>query len=454
MSPIPYSILPVASSHIKLIGTPSSSPPPLEAGVFANNDDTVAPLPIINAATFFQPEDFEMRNTIDTAPEWELDVLQEGISKLNYLEASQALWDNADAGIMDFFDIPDLGSNYLQSWQHGPDDIETEQHQVTGEDYGSVMTYTAKKNSLNCSDNNLSCLLNSSLVEDPDSNVVSSPQHPSSPRFGIMLQSRTTTPINAHRSFEEDSAIIQKATDYKQSLEPAIFCGTDPATVIMSFVMMQKAALALIGDGMHKVRSWNSPTSRNLSDTLDGDWLRSEIENLVCSGYEAASKSIRQRQGSKSRRASGGNSGFLVKDNSNEVPASASLHHASRSKCIDYYDQFLPTGKLRIQLNVVSKKNSDLHDRESLYRIQVCFIPNPHICTTGVSALFSRINMTQGSLPAQIITFNVVPDDAEIIRRVRQGDIEGVRSLFERKQASARDVDPGGFSLLSVSKLC
>ena len=454
----PNSILAVASSHIKAIGTPSPSPSPIEAGIFAHMDDTVAPLHITGEADFFPSEDFESHNAVDTTPEWGLDVSKEGITNRNYREASQALYDNPDVSMMDLFDVPNLAPNYLQSWGDGPYDLETELHHIAEKDYGLMMTYATKKSSLSRADNNLTCLLNSSPIEDGELNVrdlglVSSPKNSMFPRsashFGVMLQSRTINPVNAHSS-ESQSKIIQKATAYEQGLDPAIFCGTDPEMVTMSLLLLQKAVLAITGASMHKVCCLNSHTSRNLADIVNGDWLRSEIENLVCLGHETAFRSIRKRQASKSNRVSGGESEGLEEDHNNDVLAS--LPHVPRSKCIDYCTQIFPTGKLEIQLSIATTERSTFVDNVLSYTAQVCFVPNPRICATGVSALFSRINMMQSSVPTQITTFNVVPQDAEIIRRVRQGDIEGVRRLFERKQASARDVDPSGFSLLSVSK--
>ncbi|MCJ1405080.1 hypothetical protein MMC11_008306, partial [Xylographa trunciseda] len=447
----------MVSSHIKAVGTLSPSPPPIEADISANENETVAPVPLVSGANFIQSEDFSLRNAMDTTPEWALGIFDEDITDRNYLQASQTFCDNPDASMMDF-SVPVLGPNHLLSWDDGPHNLETEQHHITWEAYGSVMTYATTKSSLGHSDNSLSCFLNSPPTEDHELNMrglefESSPKSPRSlrsPSRGVvMLQSRTTNPVNAHPSCELSSTIFPKATVYEQGLDHAIFLSTDPEMVIMSLLLLQKAISPLLGASTHKVRYINSSTSRDLANIVDSNWLRSEIENLVCLGHEAASSSIRQRQALKPSRESGENAELLVEDHSNDVLAS--LTHAPRSKCSDYFVYNLPTGNLRIQLNEVSKEHSGFVNGEISYKTQVYFVPNPQICTTGVSAFFSRINMTHGSVPAQITTFNVVPQDAEIIRCVSKRDIEGVRRLFDRKQASARDVDPDGFSLLSYA---
>lgn len=76
---------------------------------------------------------------------------------------------------------------------------------------------------------------------------------------------------------------------------------------------------------------------------------------------------------------------------------------------------------------------------------------SPKICTTAVSVVFTTMNSIESSLPPQLTTLSVVPYDSKIMQYVKKGDLKSVRDLLERKLASARDVDPGGFSLLSVS---
>ena len=448
-------MLVVASAHIKAIGTPGQSPLPFEAGVSANKADTVTPLPLMSEADFLQPEDFEVPNAMDTAPEVAFDAFQGDITDHDHLGTSQALCDSTHPSMMTFFDDPGSGPNQLQSWDNH--DLETEWHNVAEEDIGSMKAYITDKSSLSRSDNNLSSLLDPSFIEDHGLNVTdlefvspsTSPRTPRSvSRFG-MLHSRATTFVNSHRSCESPSRTTRKATAYEQGLDPAIFFGTNPRMLTMSLLLLQQAVSALPEVGMYNARYGDSYIRSNFANMVDFDWLRSEIENLVCLGHEAASGSIRQRQALKSIRKSGKSSEF-VEDHNNKFLAP--LSNAPWSKWFDCFVHDLPTGKIRVQWSLVSTDRSDSVHGELSYQAQVCFVPNPHICTSGISALFSRLNMAQSSIPAQITTFNVVPQDAEIIRCVRKGDITGVRKLFETKQASARDVDPGGFSLLSVSK--
>ncbi|MCJ1434039.1 hypothetical protein MMC27_003405 [Xylographa pallens] len=438
----------MASSHIKAIGTPSPSPPLFEAGVSVNKADSVTPLPLMSEAGFLQPEDLEVRNAMNTTLEVALDAFQEDITDRNHLGASQALWDSVYARMMESFDDPNLGLNHLQSWDNH--DLETEWHNVSEEDIRSTMAYIPDIS------NNLSSLIDLSSSVDHGLNVtdlefVSPLTSARTPRsvshFGI-LHSQATTSTNYHRSCGSHSRITRKAAAYEQDLDTAILFGTDPEMVIMPLLLLQKAVSAIPEASMHKARYCCGSIRRNLANMVDFDWLRSEIESLVCLGHEAASNSIRQRQALKASRESS-KSSRLVEEHSNNMLTP--LTNAPRSKGFDTFVHDLPSGKVRVRLSLVSIERSDYVDGELSYEAQVYFVPNPHICTTGVSALFSRLNKTQSSVPAQITTFNVVPQDAQIIRCVRTGDITGVRKLFETKQASARDVDPGGFSLLSYA---
>ncbi|MCJ1284711.1 hypothetical protein MMC26_004047 [Xylographa opegraphella] len=453
------------SSHIKAVGILSPSTPLLEAGIFAHMDDTVASLPPVSETELLHPKELGIRNAMNTTPEWPLGIFRDDTANCNHFDASPALWDNTDAGMIDFFDIPNLEPNQLQSWDISPLDIEKELHHIPENDYRSMIACTTNvnKSSSSRSDINSSCSLKFSAFEGcefsaTDLEVVSQINSPRLPElntyFSTMLRSRTNTPINALRSGETHSKMFPEPSACEPGLDTIGFCGTDPNMVTVSLVLMQKAFLTLLATGTENATLWEAPARGTLArltlaDMVNSDWLQFEIENLVCLGHETASRFIRERQASRSCQLTDGNAERSVENHSNKVPRSSS--RAQRSKRIGYCVNDLSTGKLRVDLNVVSNKTSNIPNQELSYRTQVCFVPKPHICTTVVSALFSRFNMTQGSVPAQITTFNIVPYDAEVICRVIQGDVQGVRRLFEKKQASPRDVDPDGSSLLSYA---
>ena len=46
---------------------------------------------------------------------------------------------------------------------------------------------------------------------------------------------------------------------------------------------------------------------------------------------------------------------------------------------------------------------------------------------------------------------NLVPESSEVIRRVSRNDLLGLQKQFDNREASPLDVDPRGYSSLSVS---
>lgn len=60
-------------------------------------------------------------------------------------------------------------------------------------------------------------------------------------------------------------------------------------------------------------------------------------------------------------------------------------------------------------------------------------------------------NPTFGGWMYNFRTYNVVPDNSEIISRVHKGDRDGVLELFRTRKASPFDRDKDGASLLIVS---
>ena len=108
-----------------------------------------------------------------------------------------------------------------------------------------------------------------------------------------------------------------------------------------------------------------------------------------------------------------------------------------------------------MQLREVSKKVTESNDQRSSYFVRISFIPEIQHCTTGISVAFSRfpsVNQHPRLCPT-IRTFNVVPEDSEIITCVKQNDLKGVQRLLDEHKASILDVDPRGHSLLSVGEI-
>lgn len=85
--------------------------------------------------------------------------------------------------------------------------------------------------------------------------------------------------------------------------------------------------------------------------------------------------------------------------------------------------------------------------------ITISFIPDCPRSVTGISVqLRLSEDMSQYlDIPPVVRSLNVVSFDSPIIQSIVQNDLARVRKLFDERKASPQDVDPDGFSLLSVS---
>jgi hypothetical protein len=59
---------------------------------------------------------------------------------------------------------------------------------------------------------------------------------------------------------------------------------------------------------------------------------------------------------------------------------------------------------------------------------------------------FNMINPT-------IMLYTIIPDDSEVFRVIKDGDLRGLVTLLEERKASVRDCNASGRSLLSVSDI-
>lgn len=111
-------------------------------------------------------------------------------------------------------------------------------------------------------------------------------------------------------------------------------------------------------------------------------------------------------------------------------------------------------GIFQVQLLEVSKKVTKIHGHQAPYFVIVSFIPEVGDRTKGISVAFRRIPGADQNprLRPTISTFNVVPEDSEIITCIRENDLKGVQRLLDERKASTLDVGPGGSSLLFVSQ--
>ena len=214
----------------------------------------------------------------------------------------------------------------------------------------------------------------------------------------------------------------------------------------------------------HPLLDWYTIKGSTLSDLLAlvySDYLAQEIEGLLAIAMEAGAKAIRQRQAVRN--------GLQIDKPSDMTTAKSMLNEvevaSNRRVALGEYSGRVPQtkessyllsvtsgGVLRIEYVPEADQNLSSSAQKSAGVLKIFSLPQTRRRTMGVLVTFDhykRVSLTPRLSP-YIQTFNVVPRDSQIIQYILQNDVQGVRRLFEAKLASPMDVDPCGFSLLSV----
>ena len=200
------------------------------------------------------------------------------------------------------------------------------------------------------------------------------------------------------------------------------------------------------------------PATARLIKLLQSRWLLSAMDELLCWAYEMMARRSYQLLGAshefdaysgpaKEPDDKGGMRSCKAPET--RKGTAASLWRAtSRSQLLVTSS----TGTISVRYNSVSGTNQRTMESDELSALAIAFMPSSKDRTVGVSIMFGSMQNTVGSekISPYIRTFNVIPKDSAIINSVLHDDLEGVQTLFASGEASPLDVDPDGFSLLSV----
>lgn len=200
------------------------------------------------------------------------------------------------------------------------------------------------------------------------------------------------------------------------------------------------------------------PVTARLIKLLQSRWLLSAMNEVLCWAYETAAR--------RSRRLAGASHDFDIYSVPVKEPGdkrgirpcrapetrkdvATSLRRAtSRSQLLVASS----TGTISLGYSSVSETNPSTIKSEQLLALAITFMPRSKDRTVGISIIFGEIQDTVGAqkISPYIRTFNVIPKDSAIINSVLHNNLEEVQNLFASGEASPLDVDPDGFSLLSV----
>ena len=194
----------------------------------------------------------------------------------------------------------------------------------------------------------------------------------------------------------------------------------------------------------------------DLFELVNSMQLSLEIEDLLCQSFELSAESIRERQAAKS----GIEGDIYHHTRSSEARVQHSRPHSDGwitqmvQEMEKKYTHHLmwAVSKGTISLRLTPRKDVSLGSiPQPVFRVS--FLPRDDKRTTGVTISF---NWAQDGGPGYSLgrfvkTVNVVPADSEVIQCVSRNDLRSLQMLFDKHEASPLDVDPQGFSLISVS---
>lgn len=296
-----------------------------------------------------------------------------------------------------------------------------------------------------------------------------SPPYPSRPLSAI--RSHTTASLNAvfpetpfQATHRERASHSMTPRQSNQRAAFRAFDGADPDIIMLPLQMLRSSYMEFLKLDQSDRSIWKSCFSRgstldHLYSTFHSEWLSLEMEELVCQGYELSAKAIRHRQAA--RPVSGDGSRRLLSLDDHETGRLETRHQPMENrdpetllkiKTTSRTRRQMSLGRLNLELSTLPRDSPHFDTSVTPYVIDVSFIPSTQQRSTGISAVFQRHSSASQvcHISPRLRTFNVIPDDSQIIMCIGRNDILGVQRLFSEGKASPLDVDSRGFSLLSV----
>ena len=267
------------------------------------------------------------------------------------------------------------------------------------------------------------------------------------------VPSPTTDVMPLLRGIESEGGSL--STEFHVQLgndQPITCAGFDPSNALLPLLLMMAHLEQDFCSDPYLGYHTRGSNLAKLFDTIHSEWLRLELDNAVCWISETVSKNIRQRQ---ARRRMGKSASPFEKSRE------PSAHRGRSGDRIETNDevQIIKTscarsishkGVLQVTLGNLVNRKTPANAPEAL---TVSFIPKECRRTIGLCATFFNVmsELKGPRISPRLRTFNVVPDDSKIISCIERNDLNGLQTLFDKREASPTDVDSRGFSLLSVS---
>ena len=267
------------------------------------------------------------------------------------------------------------------------------------------------------------------------------------------VPSPTTDVMPLLRGVESEGGSLSAELHVQIANDQPIACaGFDPSSAVLP-LLLTKAHLEqdFHPDPHLDYYSRDSELAKFL-DIIHSEWLRLELDNVVCWIYEIVSKNIRQHQ---ARRRIGKFASPI------EESPEPSAHRRRSGDRIETNDevQIIETSLARSYSHkgLLQVTQGNIRNRGTLANapeaLTISFMPSDCRRTTGLHVAFFNVMREIGGprISPHLRTFNVIPDDSEVIRCIEENDLDGLQTLFDKREASPTDVTSEGSSLLSVS---
>lgn len=244
-----------------------------------------------------------------------------------------------------------------------------------------------------------------------------------------------------------------KEREYQEAMirTQFVFLGIDAGRIVEPLNSLTAHYRTLLRDLPSRDDQYNYSPLIDLLRLADRKWLGYQVHQLL-RGFNQ--EYARQEQRARDAGTFPGSSDSMVTTSATDTAQDVGLdvQPECSAKVTDYFTSIAPTGTLKIRLKTLSGQSTTSQDEERPHLLDLSFMPNDEMRTTGVSITFAEPTLTAFGycISPRIRPFSVVPRDSDIIRYVMNNDLAGVQTLFRENLASPVDVDPRGYSLISV----
>ena len=226
----------------------------------------------------------------------------------------------------------------------------------------------------------------------------------------------------------------------------------DPSNALLPLLLMQAHLGRDFCSDYHSKVDLRGSNLDKLHGITHSEWLKLELDNVICWISERLYKTIRQHQ---AQRRIGKFASHVEKDREPSAQRRRSDDKIETNDDLQsigtaYAQTYTHRGALRVRLGKIRDRGT-LADAPEI--LTVTFVPEDCRRTMGLCATFIDV-MSEANGPRispRLRTFNVVPDDSEVISCIKRNDLNGLQLLFDKREASPTDVGSRGSSLLSVS---